>query len=48
MTDDITVLSTTEVSAFKPYTYFAKAAYCEPADTLAWTCGGEIPSVIHS
>ena len=37
---DVTVLSSAEVSSYKPYTYFAKAAYCTPAQTLSWSCGG--------
>lgn len=28
-----------EISSFKPYTWYASTAYCEPADTLAWDCG---------
>ncbi|SJL13759.1 uncharacterized protein ARMOST_17207 [Armillaria ostoyae] len=35
----ITVLSTAEITAFKPYTFFASAGYCEPDTTLAWDCG---------
>ncbi|KAJ3520580.1 hypothetical protein NMY22_g12694 [Coprinellus aureogranulatus] len=35
----ITTLSTGEISAYKPYTYYAGAAYCAPARTLAWNCG---------
>ncbi|KAM5530142.1 hypothetical protein V8D89_014106 [Ganoderma adspersum] len=28
-----------EISSFRPYTWYASTAYCEPADTLAWDCG---------
>ena len=35
----ITTLSTSQISAFKPYSYYASAAYCKPANTLAWNCG---------
>ncbi|KAG7442590.1 lipase [Guyanagaster necrorhizus] len=37
--DSITTLSDSEVEAFKPYTYYASAGYCEPSTTLAWDCG---------
>ncbi|KAF9528105.1 lipase [Crepidotus variabilis] len=35
----ISSLSATQISAYKPYTYFASAAYCTPAATKAWNCG---------
>jgi len=35
----ITPLSSEQISAFKPYTYFASAGYCNPSATLDWTCG---------
>ncbi|KAJ7623664.1 lipase [Roridomyces roridus] len=35
----ISTLSTAQISVFKPYTYYAAAAYCDPAKTLAWNCG---------
>ncbi|KAJ7497940.1 lipase [Mycena galericulata] len=35
----ITALSSSQVSAFLPYTYYAAAGYCSPATTLAWDCG---------
>lgn len=28
-----------EIEAFKPYTYYAGAAYCNPSTTLTWACG---------
>ncbi|KAG7445154.1 lipase [Guyanagaster necrorhizus] len=37
----ITVLSSAEITAFKPYTFFASAGYCEPNATLAWNCGSD-------
>ena len=36
--EPITTLSTEEVIAFKPFTWFAAAAHCPPAETLAWNC----------
>ncbi|KAF8997862.1 lipase [Cyathus striatus] len=35
----ISTLSAAQVSTYKPYTYYASAAYCKPATTLAWNCG---------
>lgn len=32
-------LSLDEISAFKPYTHYASAAYCKPNTTHSWTCG---------
>lgn len=36
----ITPLSPSQINAFEPYSYYAAAAYCTPAMTLAWNCGG--------
>ncbi len=36
----ITTLTSAQVSAFTPFTYFASAAYCNPSTTISWTCGG--------
>ena len=36
----ITALTTAQISAFTPYTYYASAGYCTPSQTLAWNCGG--------
>ena len=36
----ITPLSSEQIPAFKPYTYFASAGYCNPSATSNWTCGG--------
>ncbi|KAF9011341.1 lipase class 3 family protein [Cyathus striatus] len=35
----ITALSTSQISAFRPFTFFASAAYCNPNTTLTWSCG---------
>ncbi|KAJ7777400.1 Alpha/Beta hydrolase protein [Mycena metata] len=35
----ITSLSAAQIAAYKPYTFYAAAGYCEPATTLAWDCG---------
>ncbi|KAI0039820.1 lipase [Auriscalpium vulgare] len=35
----ITTLSTDEIGAFKPFTFFASTAYCNPSETLTWSCG---------
>lgn len=35
----ITVLTTSQISSFKPYTYFASTGYCTPSTTLTWSCG---------
>ncbi|KAK0188493.1 alpha/beta-hydrolase [Armillaria mellea] len=35
----ITVLTTAEIAAFKPFTFFASTGYCQPDATLAWNCG---------
>lgn len=35
----IGTLSSSQVDAFTPYSYYASAGYCAPAATLAWNCG---------
>ncbi|KAJ7614638.1 lipase, partial [Mycena polygramma] len=35
----IVALSNAQVSAFRPYTYFAGTGYCAPNSTLTWSCG---------
>jgi hypothetical protein len=35
----ITPLSSTQISSFTPYTFFASAAYCEPSTTINFSCG---------
>ncbi|KAI9509115.1 lipase [Russula earlei] len=34
-----TILSPAQVDSFKPYTFYAAAAYCQPSKTLTWSCG---------
>ena len=36
----ITTLSSEQIEAFKPYTFYAATAYCDPSQTLSWSCGG--------
>ena len=36
---NIMPLSTVHINSFTSYTYFASAAYCTAAQTLAWNCG---------
>ena len=36
---EITVMTSTQVNAFTPYTYYASAGFCSPSVTLTWTCG---------
>jgi len=38
----ITTLSTVQISAYKPYSFYASAAYCNPTNTMAWNCGGNV------
>ena len=33
-------LTVSEISSFKPYTYYASAAYCPLELVRNWTCGG--------
>ena len=42
----ITPLSSSQIGAFTPYSYYSTVAYCTPAQTLAWNCGGmySVPS----
>ncbi|KAF7317834.1 Lipase [Mycena kentingensis (nom. inval.)] len=35
----VSALSAAQVTAFKPYSFYASSAYCSPASTLAWNCG---------
>ncbi|THH12072.1 hypothetical protein EW145_g246 [Phellinidium pouzarii] len=35
----ITTLSTAQITAFKPFTFFAGAANCDPSTTINWSCG---------
>ena len=36
----ITTLSSAEIETYKPYTFYAATAYCQPSLTLSWSCGG--------
>ena len=38
-TSAITALSTTQITAFRPYTHYASTGYCEASLTAQWTCG---------
>ncbi|KAF7967517.1 hypothetical protein HWV62_34004 [Athelia sp. TMB] len=38
----ITALSTSQINAFTPYTYYASAAYCAASTTASWSCGGYV------
>ncbi|KAH8104123.1 alpha/beta-hydrolase [Cristinia sonorae] len=35
----ITALSASQIAAFRPFTFFASAAYCQPSTTITWSCG---------
>ncbi|KAF9224205.1 lipase [Gyrodon lividus] len=35
----ITALTPSQINSYTPYTYYASAGYCAPAQTLAWNCG---------
>ncbi|OAX37649.1 alpha/beta-hydrolase, partial [Rhizopogon vinicolor AM-OR11-026] len=35
----ITALTTSQIDALTPYTYYASAGYCTNTQTLAWDCG---------
>ncbi|KAK2462712.1 hypothetical protein APHAL10511_005230 [Amanita phalloides] len=35
----ITPISTSQIDAFTPYTYFASTGYCQPSTTMNWSCG---------
>nr|BAL02936.1 lipase class 3 family protein [Pholiota nameko] len=35
----ITALSTAQISTFRPFSYFASTAYCQPSTTVTWSCG---------
>jgi len=37
----ITALTTAQINAFTPYTWYASAAYCTNTQTLAWDCGSK-------
>ncbi|KAJ3971599.1 lipase class 3 family protein [Lentinula raphanica] len=35
----ITPLSTAQIEAYKPYTFYASTGYCSPSTTINWSCG---------
>lgn len=35
-----TTLSTDQITAFRPFSFYAAAAYCSPSTVLASSCGG--------
>ncbi|KAF9454436.1 lipase class 3 family protein [Macrolepiota fuliginosa MF-IS2] len=35
----ITTLTSSQVAVFKPFSWFAATAYCDPSVTKTWTCG---------
>lgn len=35
-----TTLSSTQIESFRSYSLYAAAAYCQPSQTLSWSCGG--------
>lgn len=35
----VAVLTDDQITAYKPYTFFAGAAYCQPSTTMNWDCG---------
>lgn len=43
----VSILTTAQIAAFRPLTYFASAAYCQPAATLLWNCGGRCFDCMH-
>jgi len=36
----IQTISPEEIAAFKPYSFYAASAYCDPSVLKTWTCGG--------
>ena len=38
----VSVLSTTDISSFTPFTQFARAAYCPQSKVNNWSCGREL------
>lgn len=39
-------LSSADIAAFKPFTFYASTAYCQPAQTLTWSCGGACSCIV--
>ncbi|KAH9055746.1 Alpha/Beta hydrolase protein [Lactarius vividus] len=40
----ITLLSSSQISSYAPFTHFASTAYCNPSTTINWSCGCQLPS----
>lgn len=40
-------MTATQESSYRPAALFASAAYCRPAETLSWSCGGKFKTQIH-
>jgi len=43
---NIAPLFTSQIDAFTPYSYYAAAAYCRPAKSINWDCGGTSASCV--
>ncbi|KAF9265891.1 alpha/beta-hydrolase [Marasmius fiardii PR-910] len=39
ISNEIVVLSSDQVTSFKPFTHYASAAYCPPSNISKWSCG---------
>lgn len=39
--DSFATLSIPQITAFRPFSFYASTAYCQPSETLTWTCGGK-------
>ncbi|KAJ3743759.1 lipase class 3 family protein [Lentinula detonsa] len=35
----ISALSTAQITAYRPYTFYASTGYCSPSTTINWSCG---------
>jgi len=44
----ITTLTTTQITSYLPFAYFASAGYCSPSSTLTWTCGSNCEAAVVS
>ena len=43
-----TTLSTDQIAAFRPFSFYAAAAYCSPSTVLASSCGGTCSNSIFN
>ncbi|KAF8159295.1 lipase [Crassisporium funariophilum] len=39
LAESIATLSASDIASFKPFTFYASTGYCQPSQTLTWTCG---------